>query len=77
MGSALQQAVALEGKQVVMHGARRSEIDCVGDLADRWRIASLLDRARDAVENSLASLRVVSCQIALCAPRADQCVRSP
>ena len=59
LAAALQQAVALEGDEVVVDGARRGEADGVGDLANRGRIAALLDRARDVVEDPLPALDVM------------------
>ncbi len=60
MRSTLQQAIAFEREEVVVHGGRRGEADAVRDLANRGGIAPFHDRARDALEDLLTALGVVA-----------------
>ena len=61
LAAALKQPIPLECDEVVMHGAGGRETDRIRDLPHRGRIAALLDRAGDEVDDSLATLDVMPC----------------
>ena len=75
ISTALDQSIALEGDEVMMHRARRGEADRIGNLADRGGISALLHGLRNAVEDSLPSLVVVPGHMP--SALAALCVRCP
>ncbi len=58
-GVLLKPALALELEQVVVHGGGRSEADRFGDLADRRRVALVVDALADEFEDPLGSLLIL------------------
>jgi hypothetical protein len=59
LATALEEPVAFQGDEVMMHGAGGGEPHGIRDLADRWRVATLSHRLRDAVDDSLPALDVM------------------
>src|SRR5574338_742718 len=58
MRASLEQAVALERDEVMVHRRGGRQAHGIGDLADRGRVAALGHRPGDALDDLLLALRV-------------------